>query len=61
MSHYNFNLMMNKNKILADLADLIEQNAAEIIQQNQMDMSAASGLDITLKDRLKVFYKCKTH
>jgi glutamate-5-semialdehyde dehydrogenase len=45
---------MNKNKILADLAHLIEKNAAEIIRQNQIDLAAANGLDITLKDRLKV-------
>jgi glutamate-5-semialdehyde dehydrogenase len=45
---------MNKNKILADLADLIDKNAAEIIRQNQLDLSSANGLDITLKDRLKV-------
>jgi glutamate-5-semialdehyde dehydrogenase len=46
--------MMNKNKILADLAYLIDKNAAEIIRQNQLDLSSANGLDITLKDRLKV-------
>lgn len=43
-----------KNKVLRDLAVLIQQHSAELIQQNKLDLQQASSLDPTLIDRLKV-------
>lgn len=46
--------MMIKNKVLADLADLLRSHEGEIISQNKLDLAAALNLDATLIDRLKV-------
>ncbi len=45
---------MNKNAILTDLAQLIDQNRAKIIARNQLDLANAKNIDATLYDRLKV-------
>jgi len=45
---------MNKNKVLSDLATLLENHAAELIQENKRDLANANELDPTLVDRLKV-------
>lgn len=46
--------MMDKNKILTDLAELILKHEAEIIRQNQIDLENAGNIDATLIDRLRV-------
>ena len=43
-----------KNRVLADLAQLLDHRQDEIIAQNQLDLAAAGQLDPTLTDRLKV-------
>ena len=45
---------MDKNKVLRDLAELIDHNRDEIIAKNKLDLSSAVNLDATLQDRLKV-------
>ncbi len=45
---------MDKNQILQDLANLIQDNEQEIIRQNKIDLENAMTIDATLVDRLKV-------
>ncbi|KAA3638485.1 MAG: aldehyde dehydrogenase family protein, partial [Bacteroidetes bacterium] len=45
---------MDKNQILLDLANLIQDNEQEIIRRNKIDLENAVNIDATLVDRLKV-------
>jgi len=43
-----------KNRVLTDLAGLLQSHSEEIIAQNKADLESAADLDPTLLDRLKV-------
>ena len=45
---------MNKNKVLQDLADLLDSHREGIVKSNQLDLANADDMDETLYDRLKV-------
>jgi len=45
---------MEKDKVLKDLASLLDENRSTIIDKNRLDLAAAESLDATLYDRLKV-------
>ena len=50
-------MIINKNKVLSDLAALIDLHRVDIIAENAKDLSLAKGIDPTLIDRLKVDQK----
>ena len=47
-------MSLPKNNVLLSLSKLISENRSEILLQNRLDLHAFSGMDESMKDRLKV-------